>query len=70
MQAKYPNFREALLGLGDNPQAIADRLDVHRRMVFHYLAGTHLPRAEKLVRFPELLDALRRDAETTAQVAA
>lgn len=69
MEPKYPNFRAALLELGDSPEAIATRLGVHRRMVFHYLAGTNLPRADKLVRFPQLLDALRRDADRIPQAA-
>ena len=69
MNPKYPQFREALLKLGNDPDAIANRLGVHKRMVFHYLAGTNLPRADKLVRFPELLDALRRDMEPQPQAA-
>jgi hypothetical protein len=61
-QDRFLNFRAALRQLGAVSE-IAERLGVSQRSVKYYLAGSKLPKADIVLRFPALTDALRRDVE-------
>jgi hypothetical protein len=66
---KYPTFAAALRRYG-SPTAIILHFGWKRRQVFEYLAGRSLPRAEKLLRYPDLLEAARCDVEAAQPQAA
>jgi hypothetical protein len=57
---KYGNFAAALKAHG-TPAQIVKKFGFNRRQVFEYLAGRALPRAEKIVAHPDLIDAIRHD---------
>jgi hypothetical protein len=59
---RFPHFRAALRQFG-TVRDIAERLGKSERAVKYYLAGTSLPKADVLLRFPELTDAVRRDLD-------
>jgi hypothetical protein len=59
---RFPHFRAALRQFG-TARDIAQRLGMSERAVKYYLAGTSLPKADVLLRFPELTDAVRRDLD-------
>lgn len=58
----YPYFHAALLALGRTNVDIAERLDVTPESVSRYRTGKGLPTGYVLLRAPELLIALYRDA--------
>lgn len=67
---RYPHFAAALKQYG-TIKDIQARLGIRSRtQVIQYLAGRSLPKAEKLLAHPELLEAARRDVESTLPVAA
>lgn len=57
---RYPHFAAELRRLG-SPADIMQRFGFSRRQVFEYLAGRSLPRAEKILPYPELVAAAQRD---------
>jgi hypothetical protein len=58
---RYPNFAAALRSYG-SAKEIQARLGIKSRaQVFEYLGGRSLPRAEKILPFPDLIEAARRD---------
>lgn len=59
--SKYPNFVEALRGLGKNNDERAAKLGVSKSALYYYLRGDTLPPIEKVKRIPELDNALTRD---------
>lgn len=67
---RYPHFAEALRRLFGSYQVVMERFGVDRRTAFYYLAGRYVPRADKVVLYPDLLEALARDVEPAEQVAA
>lgn len=60
---RYPNFAQALKERGSIEEAMR-LLDCGRTQAIQYREGRTLPKAEKLLRHPELLDAARRDVQT------
>lgn len=61
---RYPHFAAALRRYG-TIKDIQARLGIKSRtQIIQYLAGRSLPKAEKLLTHPDLLDAARRDLET------
>ena len=65
---RYTNFRAALRKIG-NARAIARHMGVSERTAKYYLAGELLPRADTIVRFPDLAEELRRDVMPELQAA-
>jgi hypothetical protein len=57
---KFPHFAEALRAHG-TPAEIVERFGFSRRQTFEYLAGRSLPRTEKIILHPDLIEAARRD---------
>lgn len=57
---RYPNFAAEIKRFG-TPAEIMKRFGFSRRQVFEYLAGRSLPRAEKILPYPELVAAAQRD---------
>ncbi len=67
---RYMNFAVALRRYG-TVKEIQERLGVKSRtQVFQYLAGKALPRTEKLLVHPDLLDAARSDLAEQTKVSA
>lgn len=62
---RYPHFAAELRRFGTAEQ-IAKRFGFSRRQVFAYLAGQNLPRAEKLLIYPDLVAAAQRDLNPAA----
>lgn len=57
----YPNFVEALKGLGRTHSEIASLLGVSPRSIFNYLAGTYLPPTPVVKSHPTIDHALTLD---------
>lgn len=57
---RYPNFAAEIKRFG-SVNEIIERFGFSRRQVFEYLAGRNLPRAEKILPYPELVAAAQRD---------
>lgn len=57
----YPNFAEALKGLGRTHTEIASLLGVSPRSVFNYLAGIYLPPTPVVKSHPAIDQALTLD---------
>lgn len=62
---QYPRFAEALRRHG-TPAEIVERFGFSRRQTFEYLAGRSLPRSEKLLPHPDLVEAARADLANRA----
>jgi hypothetical protein len=62
---RYPHFAAEIKRLG-TPAEIMERFGFSRRQVFEYLAGRSLPRAEKILPYPELVAAAQRDLRVDA----
>jgi hypothetical protein len=59
---RYPNFAAALRSHGRTVAEIQERLGFKSySQTIQYLAGRTLPRAEKILPFPDLVEAARQD---------
>lgn len=63
---RYPNFAAALRRHGKIAD-IQEKFGFSRTQTIQYLAGRNLPRAEKILPFPDLTDAARQDVLTHRQ---
>jgi hypothetical protein len=57
---RYPRFAQKLRQHG-TPAEIVKRFGFSRRQTFEYLAGRNLPRAEKILQHPDLVQAAQAD---------
>lgn len=69
MDMRYPIFAEALTARGD----IADTMTLFsckRTQAIQYRLGRALPKAERLLKYPDLLEAARADIASDSPVLA
>jgi hypothetical protein len=57
---RFPRFAQTLRQHGSSAE-IMRRFGFSRRQTFEYLAGRSLPRAEKILQHPELVEAAQAD---------